>query len=508
MLDVGANVNARDKQYGTPLHAAISNGDEEIAKLLLGHGADVNDGNFSHLRTAVFRQSYGLFKALIAHGADLSSLVDDYEYTLNHCCETGDVTSLEILLDLSADLKSLDSEFDIALQAVASSFCVAVHSSNEGRAHRDTRGAVRHAIECMSDYDNPVELLVKLGAAINNGGRYQANLCPSSTLKFPPIPSLLQLGHRIYEEGAMNPNLVLSYHGLRNIVLWLLQQSFESGRSNPDNRSPLCLAILEEHYDIAKLLLDRGVADVNKTHEEHWTPLTAAASKNQVEIIELLLKRCDVDLNHTDPEDGLTALSVAAGKGHKAVVELLLSDVRVDLDLPDVVGRTALFHAANGGHDAIIHVLVAHGLSPTRPDLYGSTPLSAAARRGHLEAVSVLLISYTASMSPDCLGRTPLWWARRQRHSEIERLLLEHGQRNDASLDNETSPAAIMKVDDSLENFCNICLFSFSERSGHYNCSICCRGFFSICEDCFSYGGRCLDQSHVLVYEQKKWDEE
>lgn len=122
----------------------------------------------------------------------------------------------------------------------------------------------------------------------------------------------------------------------------------------PQDESPLMMACLRGHAEIARQLVARG-ADVNKTG---WTPLHYAATSGHVQIMQMLLD----ESAYIDAEspNGTTPLMMAAMYGTPAAVKLLL-DEGADPTVKNQLGLTALDFASRGNRkDAA--VLIAAGL--------------------------------------------------------------------------------------------------------------------------------------------------
>ena len=102
-----------------------------------------------------------------------------------------------------------------------------------------------------------------------------------------------------------------------------------------EDESPLMMAALKGHLDLARQLVERG-ADVNKTG---WTPLHYAATGGHVAIIELLLEHhAYID---AESPNGTTPLMMAAQYGSIGAVKLLL-DAGADPGLKNKLGLSAI----------------------------------------------------------------------------------------------------------------------------------------------------------------------
>jgi ankyrin repeat protein len=80
LLDQGANANSTNKQGETPLHAAASANQSQVAMLLIQKGANVNSttvGGWTPLHTAARFKATQVLTLLIAKGANLNAVNAD-----------------------------------------------------------------------------------------------------------------------------------------------------------------------------------------------------------------------------------------------------------------------------------------------------------------------------------------------------------------------------------------------------------------------------------------------
>lgn len=133
----------------------------------------------------------------------------------------------------------------------------------------------------------------------------------------------------------------------------------------------LCLAALNGHYEICRLLLEKGAA-VDKADSNGWTPLIAAASKRHQEICELLLdKRAKVNVKNNNE---WTPLMMAASNGDQQTCQLLLRKGAA-VNLKDKDGRSALMMAVNLNKMDVCECLLNHGADIELKDNDGRTAL-------------------------------------------------------------------------------------------------------------------------------------
>ena len=192
--------------------------------------------------------------------------------------------------------------------------------------------------------------------------------------------------------------------------------------------TPLTIATMNGHTEIAKLLIAKGV-DINAPDKGGWTPLHFAAWDDNKEITELLIaKGANVNAKNNDEE---TVLHVV-GKGNKEIVKLLIAE-GADVNTMDNLGRTPLTIAiASRDNSAkqviqeIIDLLRKHG-AKTGEELLAEKSILGASKTGNIKLVEKHLSDGSDVNTKDGGERTALHWAALKGHKEVAELLIAKG---------------------------------------------------------------------------------
>lgn len=119
----------------------------------------------------------------------------------------------------------------------------------------------------------------------------------------------------------------------------------------------LPIVVWERDTEFARLIIEKGAADVNVDVRCFGFPVHIAAYNNDVEMLSLLLDNGGDIRSREDIMRGITPLHVAVGQGAKDTTELLL-ERGAPINDEDFRCQTCLEKAISMGHDDIAHALL------------------------------------------------------------------------------------------------------------------------------------------------------
>jgi ankyrin repeat protein len=112
LIECGLDVDQQCKEKRTPLHLAVN--DDVIAKLLLDLGANINAidkdaQNALHIALQNSKVNTRIVKLLIDKGIDVNGRDCNKRTPLHHCCRNGHYDALVILLEYGTNINAKDS---------------------------------------------------------------------------------------------------------------------------------------------------------------------------------------------------------------------------------------------------------------------------------------------------------------------------------------------------------------------------------------------------------------
>jgi len=325
-------IHKRDTDGGTMLHAAAAADREDIVRLLLEAGADINAGNYpdtmkfytrlmTPLHRAVCSNSKSCVEVLLAAGADVHAKDKMGETPLQLAAEYGYTEIAELLLTYDANVNETDDEGKTALHKAHNrdtAELLIARGANVNAKAKDGSTPLHRAVEMVFEKQPMVELLLAGGADVNaqnNKGdtplhistqredritteillQNRANPCAKNKLGKTP----LDISFYCHNEPAWGyePIRRLLWRSVRNYI------TAEAGAAEAEsvlNAHPdfikekdaegctlLHAAVLRGCEDIAQVLITAG-ADVNQKDNLGNTPLRWAIKLHRAKAVKLL----------------------------------------------------------------------------------------------------------------------------------------------------------------------------------------------------------------------------
>ncbi|XP_061520991.1 histone-lysine N-methyltransferase EHMT2 [Phycodurus eques] len=215
-----------------------------------------------------------------------------------------------------------------------------------------------------------------------------------------------------YQPDSQNRRSALhaaAQRGLLEVCYILLQAGAQIDAQDKDLRTPLLEAIVNNHTQVARYLIQNG-ACVYNVEEDGYTGLHHAAKQGNLEIVNILLETGQVDVNSQD-NGGWTPIIWAAEHKHVEVIKVLLNR-GADVTINDKELNICLHWAAYAGNVDIAEMVLNAGCSLASVNVHGDTPLHIAAREGYLECVTLFLSRGADIDTMNREGDTPLTLAR------------------------------------------------------------------------------------------------
>ena len=390
LLWAGANAKAVTRLGITPLMLASENGNAAILERLLKDGADPNTataGGETPLMTAVRTAKVDAVKVLLAHGANVNAHESARGQTaLMWAATEGRVSVVKLLLEAGAEIQA--------------------------RSSSPPPMAAMDADVGSPDMEPPAE-----GAF----GSMTALLLAARRGQLEVVRTLLDAGANVNDETMVNPR-----RGMVNAVT---------------------LAIANAHYEVAALLLDKGV-DPNHAGQG-WSAMH-----------QLAWARSEPGKTRTSvgwtPGPAMTGMVSGLELAGKLVAKGADVNARITREMRNGyavqlsrVGATPFFLAARAGDAPLARVLAARGADPNISTKDGVMPLMVAAgvyqKNGEdtpsledaLDTVKLCIELGVDVNAADPKGLTALHGAARFGADDVVQYLADHG----ATLDQRTAPS-------------------------------------------------------------------
>jgi len=374
LLRQGVDVNAAQGDGMTALHWAATHGDAALTEALLYAGANVRAtsrlGRHTALHVASRAGAAAVVRALVERGADVNAITSTGATALMFAAQTGQVAAVAALLDAKADVNAVES---------ANGQSALMFAATADRAEVVALLVARGA---KADVTSKVVNLAALTMTGDGEGRApepqggteaRAGQAPPSP-RPAPRPTDVAGATRPYRYNELigaQGGLSALHFAARQGALAAARSLVEHGaavnlKSPADGTTPLLMATLNGHFDLAAYLLTRGAdpnivsaagaAPLYATLNVHWAPKAAypqprAHLQQQTTYLALLTQLLEAG---ADPNARLTR-------------KVWYSGYNFDQSGVDEIGATPFWRAAYASDVTAMRLLVSRGADPLIP---------------------------------------------------------------------------------------------------------------------------------------------
>ena len=360
LLKQGADVNAAQGDGMTALHWAATNGDAALAQMLLAAGANIRATTRLGGITALHMASQGghaqVVAALIAAGADRNSTTSTGATPLMLAARSGDTETVTRLVETGADINAREKGFGQTALMVA--------------AGLDRAGVVRVLLARGADWKiaSSIADLKALSSPMEDGsGRPQP---PAGSRPGPDVAGVTR-GYRYNEligtQGGLTALHFAARQGSRAAARALVEGGVDLNMPSPgDAATPLLVALINGHFDLAADLLDNG-ANPNLVSDAGVSPLYAVLNVQWAPIAAYPQPRAYLQQSRGYLDVLKLLLDKGADPNARVRRKVWYSGYNFDQSGVDEAGATAFWRAAYAADVAAMKLLVSYGADASLP---------------------------------------------------------------------------------------------------------------------------------------------
>ena len=397
LLKSGADVNAAQGDGMTALHWASRNGDAEMAQMLLFAGANVKAttrlGGYTPLMMAAEQGHAPVIAALLTGGADakaanamgttplmlaaasgnpqaITTLVEngaEIEATektfgqtpLMFAAATNRLDAIKALIKAGSNLKATSKVNNVGNLSGAEQEFLANASGSGNQAGGGGQGRAGQVVAPGGAASATAPAATPAPAAAGGGGGGRGGFGGKAGIERPYFYNEL-----IGTQGGHTALMLAARSGFTDAVKLLVAAGADVNQNSVgDKTSPMLIAAINGHFDLAHWLLEQG-ANPNAASDNGVTPLYAALNVTWAPRALYPQPRAfnQQQITHLDFMKAL--LEKGADPNKRLIKKVWYSEYNFDLAGVDEIGATPFWRAAFAGDVPAMSVLFEHGADP------------------------------------------------------------------------------------------------------------------------------------------------
>ncbi|XP_060532687.1 rabankyrin-5 isoform X2 [Cylas formicarius] len=421
---LAVNFNLRDINGDTPICLALNSGNKNLVPLLIEGKADVNVRNgkdFSLLHQAIIKEDAETAVFLLEHGVDINAKTADYETPLQLAIHCRLPEVVDALCTKGVDMSAPDRLGSCALWS-------ALDSGQEDVANI----LVRHGADtdCWGPGpDGCVQTLLHRAIDENKESAAIFLIRAGCDLDSPRMPGSNGEGGEEARDGQSPLHLCCQW-GLETVARTLIEHRANINARDADSKTPLHVAVENQHEEIISLLLSVPEIDLSLRDKNGFSPFAAALTSRNNRAAQAILDRFPSAAEQFDAK-GQNFLHVAIKKGDiESTLFLLTVHVDVNSRVQDSMRTPPIHLAARFGNETLVRSLILAGARVDDTDAQKRTALHCASEAGNAAAVSALLQNHADCDAVDAAKDNALHIAVREGHLSVVRALLTESNIN------------------------------------------------------------------------------
>lgn len=361
LLKNGADVNAAQGDGMTALHWAARNGDAALTQMLLSAGANIRAttrlGGITPLLMASQAGHAQVVAALLAAGAEANSATATGATALMLAARSGSTETVTRLVETGADVNAKEKGFGQTALMVA--------------AGLDRADVVKLLLARGADWKlaSSIADLKALSSPTEDGSGRPGPPPAAGRLDVPGVTRGYRYNELIGTQGGLTALHFAARQGSFTAAKALVDGGADVNLISPgDQASPLLVALINGHFDLAAYLLDKGarpdllsdagVSPLYAVLNVQWAPIAAypqprshlQQSRGYLDVMKLLLDK-------------------GADPNARVRRKVWYSGYNFDQSGVDEAGATPLWRAAYAADVAAMKLLVSYGADPSLPTM-------------------------------------------------------------------------------------------------------------------------------------------
>jgi ankyrin repeat protein len=371
LLRDGEDVNGAQGDGMTALHWAATNGDAALAEVLLYGGANVRAtsrlGRYTPLHVASQNGTAAVVRLLAARGSDVNARTSTGATALMLAAQGGQADAVAALVDAAAEVNAVDTTHgQSALMFAAAADraeVVALLLARGATANLTSKVVDLAALTDTGEGDGrPPE-----PPASQPGAQAAAPARRPATGGVAGVTRPFRYNELIGTQGGLSALHFAARQGGAASVRALVGAGADVNLASPgDEATPLLVAALNGHYDLARYLVEHG-ADPARASRDGATPLYAVLNVQWAPKAAYPQPRAYLQQQTGYLELMTMLLDRGADPNARLGRKVWYSGYNFDQSGVDEVGATVFWRAAYAADVAAMRLLVARGADPFIP---------------------------------------------------------------------------------------------------------------------------------------------